>query len=218
VSNLDESNEGSSTALAIGVSIALLVVVLATGGFMMWKNVSKHSKSKHDAAPNDPKPATKSEAPEKSKPVLATSEVADNDGVELPKDGKNLPKEVEDAFEKPDAIIIAMIEEPADDKKAGDPASKTNKFSLASEPFSPTSSRSTTTAETEPKSPFRIDGIVESHAINLYLPKIPSSYPMEQDTRCIVEQDATHRSHLMEMDTRSDYRDTSSGCFFHFCR
>jgi len=84
-----------------------------------------------------------------------------------------------------------------------------NKVSLVSEPPSPqNSSRSTTTAETEPESLFSIDGIVEQDAANPYLLNFPSGYPMEQDTRSIIEQDTTNpyllkfpSSHHMERRT-----------------
>jgi len=69
----------------------------------------------------------------------------------------------------------------------------TNEVSLVPEPSSAQSSaRSSTTAETEPESPFSIMGIVEHHATNPYLLKIPSSHQREQDTSRIVEQDAAN--------------------------
>jgi len=57
-----------------------------------------------------------------------------------------------------------------------------SKVSLVSEQSSPrNSSRSTTTAETEPESPFSIDSIVQQDANNPYLLKIPSGHRIEQD-------------------------------------
>jgi len=162
-----------------------------------------------DVLPNllKPKNAVKGNAGEDQKRSLGEAKDA------LPNLLK--PKNLAKGDQKPQMGEASFVLPPPKNVPRGN---ATNEASHVPKPSSAQSSaRSSTTAETEPESPFSLEGIVEHQATNPYLLKIPSSRQREQDTSRIVEQDAANPYLLKIPSSHHTERDTTCTMSF-YCR